>query len=332
MLVDIANEQSLQGHEVGIIVINNKLDSSIVNRIQSTVTLYQIGKGSSKINLFPYLKFLFILLFKCKPDIIHSHDASLGTILRYFKTSKNVLTVHGPGISVNPMKYYGRLFAISKAVKEDVKKRSGLECKLIYNGIYTDQIVAKNDFVPQKTFRVVMVKRLNHERKGQDLLIEAANIIIHKKKRTNFRFYLVGGGESEDFLRNLIHSYDLSVHVQLLGNWEREKVYDSLCNYDLFVHPSRFEGFGLTVVEAMAAKLPVVASNIEGPAEILENGTYGFLFENEHVEQLTEKILQAEKMYLEGEIKPFIDRAYNHCLSNFDIRKTAKNYCDNYLK
>lgn len=52
----------------------------------------------------------------------------------------------------------------------------------------------------------------------------------------------------------------------------QEWIYHNLCNFDLFIQPSRFEGFGLTVAEAIAAKVTVLVSNIQGPMEIIDDG------------------------------------------------------------
>ena len=190
---------------------------------------------------------------------------------------------------------------------------------IIYNGIYTGDIRDKDSFAVDDEFRIIHVKRLNHERKGQDLLIRAAAELIHKKGYNNIRVDFIGGGESFDFLNEMIVENSLEKEVKLLGNKDREWIYDNLKNYHLFVHPSRFEGFGLTVTEAMAARLPVISSNIEGPAEILEGGKFGFLFENENVAGLAAKIEEAIKMYSDGSIRELADNAHDHCTQNFNI-------------
>ena len=58
----------------------------------------------------------------------------------------------------------------------------------------------------------------------------------------------------------MVVELNLEKHVRFLGNQSREYVYSHLKDYDLFVQPSRFEGFGLTVAEAMAACVPVLVT------------------------------------------------------------------------
>ena len=181
------------------------------------------------------------------------------------------------------------------------------------------------------TFKIVQVKRLNHERKGQDLLIKAAHHLVSKHGFKNLKFYFIGEGESKTFLEKMIAEFNLSEYVFLEGNKSREWIYKNLCSYDLFVHPSRFEGFGLTVVEAMAAQVPVIASNIEGPAEILNFGQYGLLFESGDVDDLVAKIREAIGLYQSDKMNNLVQSAYQHCIHNFDISMTARNYCESYL-
>ena len=79
-------------------------------------------------------------------------------------------------------------------------------------------------------------------------------------------------------LNDLIVEYHLEENVEFLGNVENiEKLYKDV---DIFVLPSRYEGFGLVVVEALAAGCAVVVSKLEGPLEIVkENEEYGLYFE-----------------------------------------------------
>lgn len=330
MLVDIANEQSKLGHDTAILLINNSVDEDIKDRIDGNTSFFNLRRERSADFLFSMFRFIYVLHFKFRPDVIHVHDSSLGIYLKKMTRIPIVLTVHGPGIDVEPMQHYDKCFAISRSVKKNVESRGGPECDVIYNGIYTIKIRRKESYSTKGEFKIIQVKRLNHERKGQDLLIRAAQKLVNHHQKKTMKFYLVGEGESRPFLEQLIQELGLSNYVFLLGNWNRDRVYSELADYDLFVHPSRYEGFGLAVTEAMAAKVPVVASNIEGPAEILGHGKFGLLFENENVEALVEQIRKAEKLFEEGSVYQLAEKSYRHCLKHFDIQQTAKNYCDSY--
>ncbi|MFH0894555.1 MAG: glycosyltransferase [Bacteroidota bacterium] len=330
MLVDIANEQQSMGHDVAILVINDSLEPSIVNRIGKNISLFRLNRKNQSRNPIHFFKLFYVFNFRFKADVIHSHDPQLGLLLKLTSFIPAVLTVHGPDFDTSAMKYYNKRFAVSKSVKKDVESRSDNLCEIIYNGIKIKGIKQREANFNRDTFQLVMVGRLDHQVKGQDLLIEAAHLLVIKKGLTNIKFSLVGEGPSRPFLQELISSLNLGKNVFLLGNKDREWIYENLRTYDLFVQPSRLEGFGLTVVEAMAAKVPVIASNIEGPAEILENGKQGIMFENNNAEDLSTQIEYAIRLYENGEILKMIGSAYNHCMNNFDITRTAHQYCLSY--
>ncbi|MFH0894554.1 MAG: glycosyltransferase family 4 protein [Bacteroidota bacterium] len=331
MLVDIANEQFVNGNELAIIVVNNPIDKSVHDRIAAGVKLFALNRSRSAKNIFPLLKLVYLLKITFRADVIHVHDPMIGKLIRLFCRTPMVLTIHNTNMDIQPMVLYKKIFAISNTVKLDVESRSNLKCKIVYNGIKIRDIKERQSFAPPEVYKIILVKRLDHTAKGQDLLIKALDVMINRKGIRNIRLDLAGEGVSRDFIEKLILDLKLQNYVFLLGNKSREWVYDNLCKYDLFVHPSRFEGFGLTVAEAMAAKVPVIASNIEGPAEILEYGKHGLTFENNNFEDLAKQIENAMELYKNGDILKIIDSAYKHCTVNFNINRTAREYCENYL-
>ena len=331
MLVDMANEQQFLGHKIAIIVINESLEPSIVNRINENICLFRLDRKNRSKNLLHVIKLIKIFNIKFKADIIHSHDPQLGFLLKCSSFIPVLLTIHGPAFDTSQMKYYKKLIAISGAVKKDVESRSRNKCEIIYNGIKINSIKTRSEIFVPKDFNVILVGRLDTLVKGQDLLVKAAHHLVITKGLKNIKFFIVGEGSSRKSLEELIVSLELEGYIFLLGNKDREWIYGNLHNYDLFIQPSRMEGFGLTVAEAMAAKVPVIATDIEGPAEILEYGKHGILFENNNSEDLALSIEQAIHLYETGEIVKIIDSAYNHCLSNFNIIRTAEEYCKAYL-
>ena len=103
-----------------------------------------------------------------------------------------------------------------------------------------------------------------------------------------------------------------------------------LCDYDLFVQPSRYEGFGLTVAEAMAAKVPVLVSSGQGPEEVTRGDLYGWVFQNGEIVSLTESI---EQIYSNYELcLEKVESARNYVCNSFDVRETANRYIKEYQK
>ena len=102
---------------------------------------------------------------------------------------------------------------------------------------------------------------------------------------------------------------------------------DKLEYNELFIQPSRYEGFGLTVAEAIAAKVPVLVSNIEGPLEIIDGGRLGMSFENKMVKDCAEKIKQ---FILNGRNDKQVEDAYQYVKSHYDVSVTARKYIEVY--
>ena len=97
----------------------------------------------------------------------------------------------------------------------------------------------------------------------------------------------------------------------------------------MFVQPSIYEGFGLTVAEAMAAKIPVLVSENQGPLEIIDNGKYGYYFKNGDANDCADKIINIIE---QGVDKNLIEAAYNRVEENYSVTQTAINYINEYKK
>lgn len=115
-----------------------------------------------------------------------------------------------------------------------------------------------------------------HVNKGLDVMIRALAML--KDEGTFVRLKIAGDGPEKDNLQRLALSLGLEGLVEFCG-WVTAA--DYLEGLDLFILPSRVEPFGLVVTEAMAAGVPVVATRIDGPREILLDGELGLLCDNE---------------------------------------------------
>lgn len=122
--------------------------------------------------------------------------------------------------------------------------------------------------------------------KGFDLLIEAWKKI--SKIYPDWKLRIAGGGNA-DSLKELINKYGLNETVSLIG-----PVSDMAAEYmrcSLFVLSSRFESFGLVIIEAKSFGVPVVSFDCPlGPREIIRNGKDGLLVENGNISKLAEAI------------------------------------------
>ena len=113
--------------------------------------------------------------------------------------------------------------------------------------------------------------------KGPDILLRAMADVWRDHPEAHLVF--VGKGDMEAALRHMVKESGNQEHVHFLG-W-REDIWNILPVFDVFVLPSRNEGMGRVVVEAMAAGKPVVASRVGGIPDLIEHGVNGYLFPSE---------------------------------------------------
>ncbi len=168
--------------------------------------------------------------------------------------------------------------------------------------------------------RVIAVGRLT-EQKGFDLLLEAWNIIEKKDKDSDWILDIYGRGRLEEQLKSQINQYDLErVHIKGYADNIRSEYLDS----SIFVLSSRYEGFVLVLIEALACGLPCVSFNCpEGPGETIDDNVNGFLVENGNVNQLAERLL--ELMHNEELRKEFSLNAHND-LQRFDLHEVLNSW------
>ena len=329
MLIDIINQQS-KDNEISLIVINKNYSIDLVNKVNNNINIYLINRQEGSLNPYYYIKFN-IILTKIKPDIIHCHNSNIAPLIINHKTKKLYLTVHDTMQDIKYYEYYHKIFAISKAVKEHINSIKFFpNIQIIPNGIPIEQIKSREHTKELNRLKIIQDSRLYTEYKGQDILIRAIKQIV-TEGITNIKIDFIGDGDSKQELLKLTKDLQLERYVNFLGLKDRNYIYNHLKDYDLFVQPSIYEGFGLTVAEAMAAKLPVLVSNIEGPMEIIGQGKYGSFFHVKDSKACAAKIKEIFNSYQKyQDIAETI--SFQHVITNYSINLTAKRYLKEYEK
>jgi glycosyltransferase involved in cell wall biosynthesis len=154
----------------------------------------------------------------------------------------------------------------------------------IYNAVdaeYINRVTAAVDILAAKKETgagkgpiIGVVGRLRSE-KGQSIIIEVMPEII--KAVPDAMLMFVGDGPDRECLQALSRQLGVSDHVLWMGQKAHDEAIELLAVMDVVVVPSMFEGFGLAAAEAMAAAKPVVASNVDGLCEIIDDGESGIL-------------------------------------------------------
>ncbi len=173
---------------------------------------------------------------------------------------------------------FDKIVCVSKQAEREFQKKIGItETTTIYNPVSVDALRQKAalpcDF-NKKRFTVVSVGHL-YKVKGYDRLIEACAALHRQGKSLDL--VIVGEGEEYEGLKALAERLDFP-NLTLTGKLENPYPYMRIA--DLYVCSSHYEGYNLTVAEALVLGKPVLSTMCAGPCEILDNGKYGMLVEN----------------------------------------------------
>jgi glycosyltransferase involved in cell wall biosynthesis len=192
----------------------------------------------------------------------------------------------------------------------------------IYNPVNFDQIEKLsaepvNDFFDD-AIRLITVGRLAFE-KAHDILLKAF-AIVHKIN-PNSTLTFLGEGEYRQFLENIAKDLKLNASVKFIGF--QHNPYSYMKRADIFVLPSRYEGFSNVIVESLACGTPVVATDCPSAVrEVITEGENGWLAQNENVESLAETINRAiiERKNFSAET------IRQKCQLRFDIKQILPQY------
>lgn len=138
--------------------------------------------------------------------------------------------------------------------------------------------------------KFLAVGRFSHLHKGFDLLIQAFHLFAERNKEWTLN--IVGEGVEEPLYRKMIAEYGLQERITIHPFTNDIQSYYS--DAQVYVLSSRWEGFGLVLVEAMAHGLPIVSSDLPTSQEIM--GDFGLYFENENIEQLAQRLEEATRL------------------------------------
>jgi glycogen(starch) synthase len=238
------------------------------------------------------------------PRVITAHHLTK-TTLRTLGASlpnrvKNLRGEAGISSLIEPLciKRADRIIAVSQFTKQDIINVYGIpesRIEVIYHGARPE-----NYMLPEEAklrFRstlgiesqpmILFVGRLV-PRKGVDILLRALPRVI---KEINVKLVLAGSGNQRDY-QQLVQTLGISDKVIFLGHVPDDTLSLLYSSCDLFVLPSRLEGLGIVVLEAMAAGKPIIATNAGGIPELIESGQNGILIDTGEDEELASAIIK----------------------------------------
>lgn len=271
------------------------------------------------------------------PNIIHVHNiffttSLIGVLIKQLYNRKFIVTAHLGDIQnlalIGQLKafsamcyerFFGRIMlassdkviAVSNAVRQHLLSIGVPSEKIVVipNGVDLEEFNSAVHKSKEEQINVIFVGRLLPN-KGLEYLIDAAKSVVSKRS-IGIKFKIVGDGSYRAKLENLVERNGLRSYFDFLG--KVPKVSDVLHSGGIFVRPSLTEGMPLTVLEAMACQLPIIATNVAGTPELIIQNETGLLVEPGNVEQLADAILHLANSPEEAERLGHNARVFLEC-------------------
>jgi len=331
----------------------------------SQITQVKLIKWGGSNKWLPFV--LPCLLFSClwslltkKIHVIYLQDgllAPLGLIFKLFTRKPVVITVHGRDITYdNPLyqciiprclRWLNRVVCVSEATKQQCISRKIAQDKLIIipNGISDEYYLNKE----RQLIKKVLSSEIEVQLEDKALILSAGRLVERKgihwfvenvmpiliNYHSKCRYIIAGEGNFSDQVRETIERIGINKHVFALGNVTEELLRSLYNGCDIFTMPNipvkgDMEGFGLVALEAASCGLPVVASDLEGIKDAIQDGKNGFLVEPGNAQAFFDKM---DELLRNDEIRrSFGERARQYTLDNYGWDKMAQRYVDVFYK
>lgn len=338
-ILGVGEAMAKDGHEISVLSSGGEKEPVYEAAGIKVYSFLPKTKNVLNLRLWASLPRLARLIKEKRFDLLHAHTRVtqvLASAASRLTGTPMITTAHGyykPRFGRRLFGGWGtRVVAISQLVAEELEKSHKLppsKIRVIFNAIDVPKFKArllekdpsalrKSLNLGEKTFVIGCISRLVKD-KGHDVLIRAVAEL--KKKNNDVALLIVGEGRERKSLETLARKLGIQKNVFICPS--EPDVTRILSIIDVFAHPATFrEGFGLAMLEAMIAKVPIVASNIWAIHSIIRDRVNGFLVEPKNVKQLAET-LQYVKDHPDL-AESFAQNAYQMASQSYSMDRMAR--------
>lgn len=292
----------------------------------------------------PYLMFKTFLAIKNivekeKITIVHSHHrmAALYAELICGKNIVKIANAHNTFYNKKRLTKYAyrdtKLIAVGETVKKnliDIYDIPDKQVTVIHNAIKSfEREISPIPLLTEyreKGYKIIgNVGRLS-EQKGMEYFINAVPKVINKIPMT--KFVIVGDGEDKEKLVNMVEQKNLQESIIFLGY--RNDIQNVMSQMDFIVLSSLWEGLPLTPIEAFSVGKTIIATDVDGTGEIVQNGVNGILIKPRNINEIVDNIcyLLSNQEIVDG----YQMNAKERFQSQFSFEKLRKKYIEYYKK
>ncbi|MBU6950611.1 glycosyltransferase family 4 protein [Hahella sp. HN01] len=284
-----------------------------------------------------------------KADLIHTHgfkENIVGSLARIAsKTMKSVTTIHGNQETQLPWTkphklaiyyldrlltrfYQDRIIAVSTQLEQSLRALYSNKVVKIFNFINSSEIQElRKPETNRELYTIGFVGRLVGV-KRVDLFIKAVKALTQRLPQLNIRAKIIGDGPLRLLAEKLVIEQQLDNVIEFTGFIDPST--PEIGKLDILVMPSDHEGLPMTLLEALALRVPVVAHNVGGIPEVLDNGKAGVLVAD-HSEQGYANAL-AKLVSDPRQLSLIAEHGYSHLAKNFDAYAITPKYLKLYFE
>lgn len=322
------------------VVMNDVVDSAMAAELRAVgIDVHFLdrpeGHKSPK-----YVATLLRLIDVYGVKLIHSHNKGSkywALLCKALRRLKVVYTVHDTmtfdrpkGIDTFVHRHFvDASIAISEAVQAQCEAAGLRNVVLARNGVDLSRFAAPDASAENRAPSLICLGRLAPSEKGQDILLAALGLLLARGQRP--KCLLVGPETRADkpLARDELEAQARTLGLQSQVNFITDctDAAQVLPKGDIFVLPSRHEGFGLAALEAMASGLATIVPDLPGPAALVRDGQNGLIFKAGDSKDLADKL---ETLLGDATLRRTIAAAARISARSYDIRVMAKTYDETY--
>ncbi len=272
-------------------------------------------------------------LFTWKPTIIEVQ----GEIFRKPENRQNLKSWLLQRIGRFAMNHAARIRVISHAIFNQVRRQGITESKIRLVSLRVDLNLFNSYLSVYETYKsgdkmgitLGYVGRLV-DGKGLEDFLEAISKLKLQALSFKFRVLIFGTGPLKGKLKKLAEDLNITEKIEWRGFVSYSKVPEALAQIDIFVYPSWHEGFGRSIMEALAMEKAVVATRVGGIPDLISDGENGFLVSPHNPEKLARKIKELAEN--EGLREKFGKSGREYVAKNFEWNYGIKKFANLFLE
>ena len=317
-----------------------------ISELKPNIKFYKL-RHTGNLGYFANIRFFRAIVAMEKPALIHAHYASGYGTLAAFSGHPFILSVWGSDVYDFPEKNIFNKFLLKYNLSKAQHIFSTSHCMLKRTSVFTKKAIAVLPFgvdtkkiTPTPTQKSINGKKnitigtikVLSPKYGIEYLIEGFHRAKLQHKQLNLKLNIIGDGPSRHDLERKVSNLGLDDSVSFKGWIDNNDICDELNKIDIFVVPSILdsESFGVAAVEACAAGVPTIVSDVGGLPEVVINNTTGYVVPKADAQAIAERIefLIANP----GEYSAISSRAREHVLSKYNWADNVEEMVKHYFR